>query len=258
MPISNTPRNELMQAAGGNLRVVSLLEELMRELNVNVPAGIATATSAGADWLTNLSNIPSVISGTTASFTTAKDTKLTGIAAGAQVNVKPDWNAAAGTATEIINKPDVSTYQSLELWREIGVQFNSINYYKIATITVTGAAYTGGFSKIEIIGQGRTNITLLLNAYVNGLGTGFDVAVFSLDHLARLGNADNDAFVLVPNFVSKTATVWYKHNLNAWNTKWISRIDSKMNGATISLTRDAVGVAVLPASDFAVTTTVTF
>ena len=38
-------------------------------------------------------------------FTTALLTKLNGIATGAQVNVKPDWTAGAGTATEILNKP---------------------------------------------------------------------------------------------------------------------------------------------------------
>jgi hypothetical protein len=31
--------------------------------------------------------------------------KLTGIQEGAQVNVKPDWNAASGSETEILNKP---------------------------------------------------------------------------------------------------------------------------------------------------------
>lgn len=40
-------------------------------------------------------------------FTAAEKTKLSNIEAGAQVNVKPDWNAAAGTAAEILNKPTV-------------------------------------------------------------------------------------------------------------------------------------------------------
>ena len=38
-------------------------------------------------------------------FTSIDERKLDGIAAGAQVNVKPDWNAAAGTAQEILNRP---------------------------------------------------------------------------------------------------------------------------------------------------------
>lgn len=40
-------------------------------------------------------------------FTSSEQTKLSGIEAGAQVNVKPDWNAAAGTAAEILNKPTI-------------------------------------------------------------------------------------------------------------------------------------------------------
>lgn len=40
-------------------------------------------------------------------FTASDSTKLAGIEAGAQVNVKPDWDAAAGTAAEILNKPTI-------------------------------------------------------------------------------------------------------------------------------------------------------
>ncbi len=38
-------------------------------------------------------------------YTDAEKTKLAGIATGAEVNVKPDWNAAIGNAAEILNKP---------------------------------------------------------------------------------------------------------------------------------------------------------
>lgn len=41
----------------------------------------------------------------TAAFTTELKSKLDGIEAGAQKNVKPDWNAASGNAAEILNKP---------------------------------------------------------------------------------------------------------------------------------------------------------
>ena len=42
-------------------------------------------------------------------FTTVLNTKLNGIAEGAQVNVKADWNATAGEAQEILNKPTIPT-----------------------------------------------------------------------------------------------------------------------------------------------------
>ena len=38
-------------------------------------------------------------------YTTNEKTKLAGIESGAQKNVKPDWNAASGSAAEILNKP---------------------------------------------------------------------------------------------------------------------------------------------------------
>ena len=38
-------------------------------------------------------------------YTTAEKNKLSGIEAGAQVNVKPNWNAASGSSAEILNKP---------------------------------------------------------------------------------------------------------------------------------------------------------
>jgi len=46
-------------------------------------------------------------------FTTALLTKLNGIAAGAQVNVKPNWTAGAGTDAEILNKPSDLTNLTL-------------------------------------------------------------------------------------------------------------------------------------------------
>lgn len=45
-------------------------------------------------------------------FTTELKNKLDGIAEGAQVNVKPDWNASAGNAAEILNKPTIPTKTS--------------------------------------------------------------------------------------------------------------------------------------------------
>lgn len=51
--------------------------------------------------------LATVLTNTTASFTTAQETKLAGIAAGAEVNVNADWNAVSGDA-QILNKPTIS------------------------------------------------------------------------------------------------------------------------------------------------------
>ena len=45
-------------------------------------------------------------------ITSAKVTKLNGIESGAQVNVKPDWNAAAGADNEVLNKPTIGNGQT--------------------------------------------------------------------------------------------------------------------------------------------------
>lgn len=53
-------------------------------------------------------------------FTEEEKTKLAGIEAGAQVNVKPDWNAEAGSAAEILNKPEIpDAYDDSEVKAEI-------------------------------------------------------------------------------------------------------------------------------------------
>ena len=71
-----------------------------------------------ADWNESDSSKPSYIKNkpqnlvqdanyvhTDENFTSGLHTKLDGIEAGAQVNVKPDWDAAAGSDAEILNKP---------------------------------------------------------------------------------------------------------------------------------------------------------
>jgi len=52
----------------------------------------------------------------TEDYTTTEKTKLFNIEAGAQVNVKPDWNASAGAAAEILNKPTIPPEQVNADW----------------------------------------------------------------------------------------------------------------------------------------------
>jgi len=49
-------------------------------------------------------------------FSSADYSKLLGIQQGAQVNVKPDWTAASGSATEILNKPTIPAAQVNSDW----------------------------------------------------------------------------------------------------------------------------------------------
>lgn len=70
-----------------------------------------------------------VLQATTASYTTALDTKLSGIAAGAEVNVNADWNAGSGDA-QILNKPTLGTAAAT----------NSTDYATAAQGTLAGTA----------------------------------------------------------------------------------------------------------------------
>ena len=62
-----------------------------------------------ADIGVTVQGYSSVLAGTTASFTTADETKLDGIQAGAEVNVNADWNAGSGDA-QILNKPAILAF----------------------------------------------------------------------------------------------------------------------------------------------------
>jgi Cu/Ag efflux protein CusF len=73
----------------------------------------ATAVAAHTDVAANTAarhthSNAAILNATTASFTTADETKLDGIAAGAEVNVQSDWNAVSGDAM-ILNKPTSMT-----------------------------------------------------------------------------------------------------------------------------------------------------
>ena len=89
--------------------------------NITITNNVISATAApqqNADWnatsgVTEILNKPQNLVQdasyvhTDNNFTTAEKNKLAGIEAGAEVNVKPDWNAAAGSDAEILNKPNI-------------------------------------------------------------------------------------------------------------------------------------------------------
>jgi hypothetical protein len=58
--------------------------------------------------LSNKQPLSNILTNSTSSFTTAQESKLAGIAAGAEVNVNSDWNASSGDA-QILNKPSTFT-----------------------------------------------------------------------------------------------------------------------------------------------------
>lgn len=84
--------------AGANITIETVNDALTISAT-NTTYSAATPSSSGA--------------GGTAGLLSATDKeKLDSIAAGAQVNVKPDWNALAGTDAEILNKPSIPNYSN--------------------------------------------------------------------------------------------------------------------------------------------------
>ena len=74
----------------------------------NKTTGISIPASQVSDFQTSVTNNAAVLLNTAKnSYPTAEQTKLSGIEAGAQVNVKPDWSAASGNVAEILNKPSL-------------------------------------------------------------------------------------------------------------------------------------------------------
>lgn len=82
---------------------------------------IADDQSGAAKMAADIANKVDKVSGkglSTNDYTDAEQTKLSGIETGAQVNVKPDWNAASGSAAEILNKPTIPAAQVQSNWNE--------------------------------------------------------------------------------------------------------------------------------------------
>lgn len=82
------------------------------------------------------------------SFTSTEKTKLSGIEAGAQVNVKPDWNALPGAVNEILNKPNIqpSPYKLFSCYKGTqgitGITVNSV--FTLGVVTIPANTISAG------------------------------------------------------------------------------------------------------------------
>lgn len=124
--ITNTRTSAVWGNITGTLSSQTDLQTALNaKYNASNPSGYTTntgtVTSVGVSVPTGLqvSGSPITTSGTVAityqtgyqGYTTAEASKLSGIADGAEVNVRSDWNAAGGDA-EILNKPTIPTKTS--------------------------------------------------------------------------------------------------------------------------------------------------
>ena len=95
----------------------------------------------------------------TEDYTTAEQTKLAGIAPGAEVNVNPDWNATSGDA-EILNKPSSLPTANVK---------HSVKYAE--ALTKGQAVYVSGANGTNILVSKASNSTEATSSKTLGLVT---------------------------------------------------------------------------------------
>lgn len=147
-------------------------------------------------------------------FTASDSAKLAGIEAGAQVNVKPDWNAAAGTAAEILNKPTIPAAQVNSDWNAASGVAQILNKPTIPTVND---------ATITIKQNGQADQTFTLNQASNqdvtiaaGGGNAWYGTQVQFD---ALGTYDDDTDYFISDKIDYNTDIKNKPNLGAYATK---------------------------------------
>lgn len=134
-------------------------------------------------------------------FTAAEKTKLNGIEAGAQANVKPDWNAASGSSAEILNKPTIPDAQIQSDWNQSDNTQKDFIKNKPTTMGASGANHKSGLVPDTPSTAGTTKFLREDATWAEPSGGGGSVP----SNVALLEDASQTAFS--PNFDPETDTV---------------------------------------------------
>ena len=140
-PVSAGDTTNQTPAFGGTFKVTSETVDFrghtttLAEHTVTIPSSIAVASTSGSGGSNGLMSA------------TDKE-KLDSVEAGAQANVKPDWNAASGSAAEILNKPTIPTVNDTTITIAYGNSSDTFttNAGTPKTITIPTAATSSGTS----------------------------------------------------------------------------------------------------------------
>ena len=178
-------------------------------------------------------------------YTSAEKTKLTGIEAGAQVNVKPSWNAASGTAAEILNKPTIATvatsgsYNDLSNTPTIPTQYTDAMADSRVVAGITG--------KVDIVtgkGLSTNDYTTTEKSKLAGIADGAEVNV-QADWSQETNTFDdyikNKPTLSIANW--NTAYGWGNHALAGY-------ITSADATTALALKVDKDGTKVLSTNDY--------
>ena len=192
--------------AGGTTYSISGTSSLLSvpyALHAKTVDGLTTALDLKVDKV-----LGKVLS--TNDYTTAEQTKLSGIATGAQVNVKPDWNAASGSASEILNKPSLggtSNYIQLKmsamqgtLYNGYGVAFNTV--FKSNGMTSTGNSINlkaGVTYRLEasLDIYAATDLGYLGYTIANASGTSLGVTAYAMNPISTSADAMKNNIVVI-------------------------------------------------------------
>jgi len=118
--------------AGQNITaaiVAGSIDETKLDASTNASLDLADSALQAAAIGVTVQAYSAVLAATTASFLIADETKLDGIAAGAEVNVNADWNSVSGDS-QILNKPTISGSNTGDQTSIVGItgtmaQFNT-------------------------------------------------------------------------------------------------------------------------------------
>lgn len=153
-------------------------------------------------------------------YTTAEQSKLVGIEAGAQVNVQSDWNATSGAA-QILNKPTLATVATTGDYNDL------INLPTLSTGTVTSVALTTP-TGLQVTGSPITSSGTLALAFQTGYSiptntsqSNWDTAFGWGDH-STAGYLTTETDPTVPNHVKGILTT----DISNWDTAYAQRIQS--------------------------------
>ena len=153
-------------------------------------------------------------------YTTAEQSKLGGIEAGAQVNVQADWNATSGAA-QILNKPTLATVATTGDYNDL------INLPTLTTGTVTSVALTTP-TGLQVTGSPITTSGTLALAFQTGYSiptntsqSNWNTAYGWGDH-ADAGYLTTETDPTVPLHVKGILTT----DINNWNTAYTQRIQT--------------------------------